>query len=361
MIKSVDIHNFNAHKDTHVDWDTGFCVLSGESAAGKSSIRRAILWVITNRPSGTAFINWDCFDKKKVLIDKCRVTLVMDSGTVITREKSPVFNGYFIQTPEMTEPKRLEAVGTDVPEEVTKLLNFSDVNYQKQFDSPFLIGDTSGDVAKYINKLVNLEDADMYQTTVESLRKDTEKTIKINTSDISAETIAIEKLSWLDSAKQIIQTYDEHQKKSTEITVQINRAEELLEELYRYELRKTGTSVYIKAENLLSQVSADTHKKDNLTKAEQLMVQLNTAQQEIVKSGCWQKAEQLLQKINTIQMSADNKKENIKKAEILMETAVQNHRSMIQYGKEIEEANKELASVDVCPLCGSKLGEKINV
>jgi DNA repair exonuclease SbcCD ATPase subunit len=60
MIKRIEIKNFQAHKNTEIDFDPGVNVISGASDAGKSSIFRALLWVITNRPSGDSIKNWDC-------------------------------------------------------------------------------------------------------------------------------------------------------------------------------------------------------------------------------------------------------------------------------------------------------------
>lgn len=356
MIKSIDIHNYGPHKDTHIDWNDGFCVLSGTSGAGKSSIRRAILWPITNRPSGTSFINWDCFDAKGVLIDKCSVTLTMDNGNTVTRERSPIFNGYFVQTPDMAEPKRLEAVGTDVPEEVTRILGFTDVNYQKQFDHPFLIDTSSGEVAKYINKLVNLEDADIYQASVESKRKENDKALKDTEEAIAVAQQAVSALSWCNSAKQLIKQYDECQQKASETAAKIQRAKGLMEDMHRLEVRTKATARYKEALELVSQITPECPDKARLERARGLLQQFTQLKEEYKATKAGEKALELIQQITTIQNTVDSDKKKIEKAKNLMQTAVQNHKNMIQYTKEIEEVDSELASVDVCPLCGSKLG-----
>ena len=95
MIVSVDIVNFQSHPNTHIDFTEGLNVLVGSSRSGKSAIRRAIMWVITNRPSGLGVISW--WNKKgDKLVSETKVTITLDNGTVISRVRSPELNGYII-------------------------------------------------------------------------------------------------------------------------------------------------------------------------------------------------------------------------------------------------------------------------
>lgn len=55
-VKSIDIENFQSHENTHIDFDMGLNIIIGESNNGKSSILRAMDWVVDNQPLGTDFI-----------------------------------------------------------------------------------------------------------------------------------------------------------------------------------------------------------------------------------------------------------------------------------------------------------------
>src|SRR5665647_764854 len=59
MIKSLEIHNVQSHKDTFLEFDPGVNVIIGSSDSGKTAILRAIKKVVFNRPLGDSFIsNW---------------------------------------------------------------------------------------------------------------------------------------------------------------------------------------------------------------------------------------------------------------------------------------------------------------
>jgi len=63
MIETVEVENFQSHKRTVLELSPGVNVIKGRSHSGKSSIVRAIRWVLLNQPRGTHFVSH--FKKKK--------------------------------------------------------------------------------------------------------------------------------------------------------------------------------------------------------------------------------------------------------------------------------------------------------
>ena len=55
------------------------------------------------------------------------------------------------------EGKTYEAFGNDVPPAVSKLLGLAEVNFQGQHDAAFWFGLSPGQLAKELNKIVDLE------------------------------------------------------------------------------------------------------------------------------------------------------------------------------------------------------------
>jgi hypothetical protein len=91
--------------------------------------------------------------------------------------------------------------GQDVPDEIKNLVNFSSLNLQGQFDSPFLLAMSGGEVARYLNKIVYLD-------TIDTSLSNIGKTLRKEKTDISyAHTSlneAIEKekeFSWIDKVE----------------------------------------------------------------------------------------------------------------------------------------------------------------
>ena len=150
MIDSLKIKNIQSHKDSELKFSDGVNAIVGTSNNGKSAILRALIWVITNRPLGVDILCSDwALDKKGNQISPMEVE-VEKNGHVLIRCKSKSKNQYLLDDEE------LNAIGTDVPPEVKKFFSLSDTNIQKQQDKPFLVSESSSDVAKYFNSMMDL-------------------------------------------------------------------------------------------------------------------------------------------------------------------------------------------------------------
>lgn len=145
MIKTIHINNFQCHESKRIDLNEGITVITGSSDTGKSAIIRAVQWLRTNRPRGTAFLRSGA--------ENCSVTIKTDRGTV-KRFRTKQENGYIV------DGKKLVAVGTGVPIEATKILGLSDLNVQMQHDPPFLLTLSPGDVGKTLNEYADLSEVD---------------------------------------------------------------------------------------------------------------------------------------------------------------------------------------------------------
>ena len=402
MIKSVELHNFEGHINTHIDWDKGFCVLSGTSGAGKSSIRRAITWVVTNRPSNTSIINWDCFDKKGNLNNTCTVTLIMENGNSVTRERSPTFNGYKILHKGATEEKVLEAIGRDIPEEVTLALGFTDVNCQAQFDRPFLIDMSSGDVAKYINKLVNMEDADLYQSNVEQKRKANDKELKRVTFELEEHKTKLQEYSWIEGAQKTVAKYNKVSKESDAMSDTINGLTDTFREVRDLQRTIDNTSNYVnvfKVIEALEEILQDPISKEYDVAVGKLQSAMDAKElyeaskgavkaKELIKSikaldtteetNSIDKLENSLQEYNDNKVVVDKGKNinsimvSLQQLPIIMQECEEltnktnkmdkalDEIRQLQYSKtKVKERMKvvmeELSSIKVCPYCGNEL------
>ena len=156
MLKRILIKDFQKHESLDIRLEP-VTVFVGSSDAGKSAILRAIEWVATNKPKGDAFIRSGA--------DKSEVKVKVDSHTV-TRSKGKK-NTYAL------DKKEFASFGQSVPEEIADFLNVdSELNFQGQHTSPFWFAETSGEVAKKLNAIANLEVIDKASAAVSSrLRK----------------------------------------------------------------------------------------------------------------------------------------------------------------------------------------------
>ena len=197
MIKSIELKNFQSHKDTRLDFHPGVNVIVGSSRSGKTAILRALNWNRYNKPAGLAFNSYWNRDKKKQPIDAFSSTVEFEDVS-IDRNRSSEFNGY------ISEDKRYEALGQGIPEDVEMLWNMSEVNIQKQFDTPFLISESAAEVARFFNKTIHLDKIDVVLSNAESKRRKLNSSILENTKMKESLETEIAEMGWIDDVELMI-------------------------------------------------------------------------------------------------------------------------------------------------------------
>lgn len=213
MFTRIEIKNFQSHKDTVIDFDKGINSICGESDNGKTAVIRAIRWVIENRPLGTDKLNsfWN-----KDFKEEMSVKLHTENGWV-QRIRTKNLNGYTLFADG--KEKKLEAVGTDVPQEVKDFLKVSDINFQYQFDSPYLISMGGPEASKYLNNIIHLDSIDSMMSVAEGNKRSITSEQKVVDKDISDLEREIKNTEWIDEAEQLyhrVEKYDEVIKNKTE-------------------------------------------------------------------------------------------------------------------------------------------------
>ncbi len=142
MIESITLRYFQIHEYFHTKLDRTNTFV-GPSDAGKSTVLRALLWLSTNRPSGSAFVG---------RFGKAAHTTVSGQvdGRVVGRRRGRSVNLYRL------DDQRFSAFGTGVPAAIADLLNVGEENFQGQHDAPFLLSLSPPEVARQLNSIINL-------------------------------------------------------------------------------------------------------------------------------------------------------------------------------------------------------------
>lgn len=225
MISAISILNFLSHKDTHLEFSPGVNIIVGPTDSGKSAIIKALKWVIHNRPLGDGMkSSWGGGTGVSVIVDGKSVDRVKNSK-----------NSYFI------DDLRFDAVKGDVPVEVVKALNLSEINLQTQFDSHFLLSKSSGEVAQYFNKVAHLDRIDVALQNIQRWGKDVTKKIEYNEQAIITARDRLNTYGCLDSIEKVLLALEEKEiarerkeiayKSLLKICDQIQSVEEELQEV----------------------------------------------------------------------------------------------------------------------------------
>lgn len=148
MIKELDIKNFQCWEEVLFTFHPGVNAVIGLSDKGKSSFIRALLWPITNKPAGeTVMSHWLGRGEETTV-------LLTTEDVKVSRLRSKSKNLYYLNGSERASFRQAP------PDDIQQALNFSDLNIQRQAESFFLVNFTAGEVARYLNRIVNLEEID---------------------------------------------------------------------------------------------------------------------------------------------------------------------------------------------------------
>lgn len=163
------IENFQSHEYTEIEFIPGLNVFVGPSDSGKSSILRALRWVLFNQPRGADFIRTGA--------KKCQVHLILDDGTEIIRIRSKSVNRYILRTPDGQE-EVYESLGHGAHPMILQAHQMFPLVWDQketviqlgtQLEGPFLLSESGGAKAKLIGRLSGAHwmDQAMKETTRE--------------------------------------------------------------------------------------------------------------------------------------------------------------------------------------------------
>lgn len=201
-ICNVHLVNFQAHKNLNVDFSQ-FTGITGPTNKGKTAIIRGIFWCLYNSPSGTDFITHG--------ENFCSVTVTFSDGLTITRARGSRENYYDITYPN-GETLHLEGFGVGPCEDVVNahgmieinLINGRDnLNFCKQLDPPFFIGESPTTQALIIGLLGKTDVVDLSIKNTSSEIRSTKaiaKEYKEELKDIKSKLSELRGLNMMEKA-----------------------------------------------------------------------------------------------------------------------------------------------------------------
>ncbi len=217
MISNLKLKNFQSHKDTEFDFVPGITVVTGATDVGKSSLIRALEWVALNRPPGESSRR-----------HKTKVTSVLLDG--VTKMRSASKHQY------KADNKVYKALRSDVPKPIYNKLKLTKINFQQQHEAYFLIGDSSGQVAKTLNEVADLQIIDLSRKEVKQRVRSEEAEKKSLEKQLKIKLEKIKELQWVtlaDNEYQKIEGLEEKVNDMTEINSIRSNVRECVSQGYR--------------------------------------------------------------------------------------------------------------------------------
>lgn len=346
MIKNIQISNFQSHKNTYLEFDKGLNTIIGQSDSGKTAILRALNWVINNKPAGDGF--------RSLWGGDTNINIGLENANV-QRVKSENDNLYWLGQ------KKYESFNQGVPEEIKQVLNFSKLNIQYQMDAPFLLSESSGEVAKTLNKVVKLDQIDTTLSKIEKRKRKTNEIIQNLKSNIEIFISNLKTYDFIEKMEKDIEQIELFCIEKEEFKDKFSVLSQTITRIENLNVKINKTEYYLSAEkqidNLISiekTIKTLDNKIENLNNKINLIIQIRNKikkNNEILKNES--SVNSLLVLLNKIEVIEDNisfLENNISKIENIL---IKIENNNIHITKKQKEFDKLMP--DICLLCGQEI------
>ncbi len=351
MLSKLRLENFLSWKEAELDFVPGVNAIVGISDSGKSNLIKAIKWNCLSKPEGLIIqSNWV---KKK---ENTSVTINTVEGDSISKIRNKIENVYFLNN----IPHR--GFGREIPDEIKKVLNITDMNFQSQFDSPFILSQSASEVGRDLNKIINLEIIDITSSNIEKTKRkfksDLDKEL-INLDIIENKLILYTNLDNTEIDLQILEDLDKRLEQKIELH---NSLIEILDKINKIEIEieDINSIQYENEINELIEARKSTFnkviKKNNLQcefkTISQLEWKIKTVEINLDLENKIINLLELNNKINSLKEKRNNIDYILKSILILEERIKDKEKFVIKLEKEFK-----ILLGSVCPLCGQKIKE----
>jgi exonuclease SbcC len=344
MISNILINNYQSHKKSVLELSPGVNIISGESDNGKTAVLRALNWCLFNKPSkGDPSWNSDCSFVTVVFADNHKIMRCRDKE-----------NYYSIK--DLSAP--LKAIGQAVPTEVAQIVNITDINIHRQLDPPFLISNTAGEVAKTLNRVVNLDIIDNVLAHANKRIKDEKTQLCFAETSKKKYEEELTDLDWIDGAEEELKKIEELEKELGIITEDSELLCVLTDEIKIINVYLKETYEVLQFEN---EVDSLIEKENEVIKFDAESLQLTKVIHDIITSeGKIRLLDKLISQEQIVK-NLINKNEELKKIKdekMNLSFLIDNIENLNEnleaanesYNMNVAQFNRLMP--DVCPLCG---------
>jgi exonuclease SbcC len=350
MITDLLIKNIQSHKDTYLQFSKGVNAIVGLPNSGKTAILRSLIMLINNKPAGAQWFSHFAGDKGamevRATFDDKNIGLIRHIRT--TKKDEKLVNGSEYELGE----ESFEGMKTNVPDLVKQVINMDELNVHEQHDSPFLITGSGGEIARTINKITQVDEADEWVSQLTTRINKTKHSIDLINEDIKEKQAKADDLSYLDKLRPLVERLEGLE---DDINYLHNRRTSLQNYASTMEDLERSVSLMehsLQAESLLEEAKSLYDEECVLQEKIDLLVKISSFTQSI------REFDQILEQIEPVMEDLLAIEVNTDKLDRLDSLATQFERTEKslkdieqEYEGVKEEFIKEIISTKQCPFC----------
>lgn len=336
MIESLRLKNFQAHQSLTIHFDPGITTIVGRSDVGKTAVLRALQWVAFNRPQGESFItHGEAKGSARLRVD----------GHSILRRRGAGDNTYVLNG------DAYKSFGSVPPDPIRVLLQVGEVNFQNQHDSPFWFFLTSGEVAKQLNSVVNLDLIDRTQSYLAASLRKAANAVGFAQDRLERVKGERDTLDWVDAADASLERLEGMSESLEQDRSQITHLAHLIKECRVMEERRRTLVDMVEDAHKLLKIGGEWEevrgKRDHLRH----LIEQGKVAERAARRGVNRKElgalDSLAEEVRKLQAERDSLRSLLRRVETLEKEAKEK-------GRLAKEAEKRLAEEvkGRCPVCG---------
>lgn len=347
MIQWLHLKNCHSHKDTLVEFHSGVNVFVGDTDSGKSALLRGLEKVV-----------WNNFTSKELTSHwggPLNISIGVDDNVItLNNDKKDSY---------LLNKISLAAINGKVPDEISSILNMDEINLQSQIDTFFLLNDTSGYVATYLNKIANLSQIDSTTKSIKSELNETKRNIEHDKKSLKDKEKELKSYSFLAELDVKIKEVNILSKDKLNIQLEIDSILYLLTELSTINAKLEANKKLIKLKPIVDATLKTIESKKSLDfKQENLGFYIVRLEHIASKINKLNKIARLKSLVDSV--IKDKEKESILSTKLKTLTNLIDKVSTIEEkikksnANRIKERNRydsEMKKLDKCFFCGAKM------
>lgn len=333
---ALTVVDFQRHAKVKIAFDPHVTIIIGASDKGKSSLLRALGCLAIGEPDGQDLIRHDS--------DGYKIKLEVPGHTVI-RKRGKGGNYYVLDGVKLTRDR-----GDWPPPQVMNAVRLCPQNFQWQLDGPLWFLDSAGQVAKQLNEVVDLEAIDAVLSAANSEAKAATAKHEGSVQEYEAAKHDYQNLKWVPA---MVAAWERCEERLAKVEKTAAAKDKLVRQVARLREAETLTKPL---ENLADDWSALSEKHTTIYDTRRKIAGLRSVLSRLAKLKRQADAVDAFRDswnaLCELRAAAERKGQQIGQLREAINQLEDLQREADRWQSKLEEAERAVAEVKVCPACG---------